>query len=59
MLMPFSHGHAVVLCERRERRRDYDEKMQDVRREKTELAMIHEADGLKKLTKNLKQNTER
>jgi hypothetical protein len=26
--------------------------------EKTELAMIHEADGLKKLTKNLKQKKE-
>ena len=29
------------------------------RRRNTELAMIHEAEGLTKLTKNLKQKTER
>jgi hypothetical protein len=50
MLMKFFPAHTVILCEREGIASivNHDDRG---RRKKTELTMIHEAEGLKKLTK--------
>jgi hypothetical protein len=51
--MTFPHAHDRVLCEREGIARVYRIMAIEDDGKKTELAMIHEAEGLKRLTKKL------